>query len=164
MVRGLRKLVGALLTMVVALGIVFVVGLRTKSPAVRKAVRRVSRATRGLAIDSAGTPGAYASLVRHVGRTSGRSYETPVRAVATDDGLVITLPYGSDTDWVKNVVAGGSATVVHEGQTFEVVNPEIVTGPEPGRWFPVKDQRTQHLFGVDEYLQLRRVTSPVSVT
>lgn len=164
MMRGLRKLAGALLTVVAALGIVFVVGLRTKSPRVRKAVRRVSRATRGFTIDSAGTPGAYASLVRHTGRTSGRPYETPVRAAATDDGLVITLPYGSDTDWVKNVLAGGSATVVHEGQTIEVVSPEIVTGAEPERWFPAKDQRTQHLFGVDEYLQLRRVKAPTSVS
>ena len=48
--------------------------------------------TRPLAIKSAGGPGASASGVHHVGRTSGRSYSTPVGAVPTDDGFVIALP------------------------------------------------------------------------
>ena len=34
-----------------------------------------------LLVDDAGTPGAYASIMHHVGRTSGDPYETPVVAV-----------------------------------------------------------------------------------
>ncbi|MGZ4612806.1 MAG: hypothetical protein ACXV1K_06490 [Kineosporiaceae bacterium] len=49
---------------------------------------------------TAGSPGAYASVVRHVGRTSGRRYETPVVPVATDGGFVVPLPYGPGTDWL----------------------------------------------------------------
>ncbi|HEY7137704.1 MAG TPA: nitroreductase family deazaflavin-dependent oxidoreductase [Acidimicrobiia bacterium] len=150
-----RRAIRTILIVVVVTAVVFVVGLRTKSPRVRHAVRRISRATRGLTIDRAGRPGAYASLVRHVGRSSGRPYETPVRAAATDDGVIITLPYGSDTDWVKNVLASRDATIVYEGNTFGVRQPEIVS--DGMQYFPAKDQRTQRLFGVDEYLRLRRM-------
>jgi hypothetical protein len=85
--RPIAKLVGALLLALAAVGIIFMVGMRTKSPLVLNAVRRMSRATKPLAMKSAGTPGAYASVIRHVGRTTGRPYETPVSALATDDGL-----------------------------------------------------------------------------
>lgn len=157
MVNATRRLVRSMLLVVVVTAIVFVVGMRRKSPSVRLAVRRISRATRGFTIGHAGEPGAYASLVRHVGRTTRRSYETPVRATATDDGLVITLPYGSDTDWVKNVMKAGSATVVHEGSTLEVGRPELVSAAAGAPFFSARDQRVQRLFGVDEYLRVRRI-------
>ena len=67
---------------------------------------------RPLAMKSSGTPGGNASVVRHVGRKTGRPFETPVKAVATDDGFVIALPYGRNTDWLKNVLASGSATIL----------------------------------------------------
>jgi deazaflavin-dependent oxidoreductase (nitroreductase family) len=65
-------------------------------------------------------------VVRHVGRTTGRPFETPVQAVVTDDWFVIALPYGANTDWLKNVLATKSATIVREGTTYTVDRPEIV--------------------------------------
>ena len=91
------------------------VGMRSKSPRVLDAVRRTGRAMRPLAMKSSGTAGGNASVVRHVGRKTGRPFETPVKAVATDDGFVIALPYGRNTDWLKNVLASGSATILDEG-------------------------------------------------
>jgi hypothetical protein len=52
------------------------------------AVRRLSRATKRLPLKSAGRSRAYASVMRHTGRTSGREYQTPVHAVATADGSI----------------------------------------------------------------------------
>jgi hypothetical protein len=37
-----------------------------------------------LPLKTAGIGDGYASVVRHIGRTSGRDYETPVQAVAND--------------------------------------------------------------------------------
>ena len=96
--RRLGKLVGGLLFVIGVIGIVFLAGMRTKSPLVLNAVRRSSRATKRFVLKSSGTPGGIASVIRHVGRTTGRPYETPVQAVATDDGFVIALPYGPNTD------------------------------------------------------------------
>jgi len=102
--RRIAKLIGGLLLALVVIGIIFVAGMRTKSPLVLNAVRRTGRATKRFVLKSSGTPGGIASVIRHVGRTSGRPYETPVQAVATDDGFVIALPYGPNTDWLKNVL------------------------------------------------------------
>ena len=64
--------------------------------------------------------GSNTSVVRHVGRRSGRTYETPVVAVRHDDSFLIALPYGKRTDWPKNVLDKGSATIVTNGHTYEV--------------------------------------------
>jgi len=46
-------------------------------------------------------------LVVHRGRRSGRVYDTPVLVFPADDGYVIALTYGPDTDWIRNVLAAG---------------------------------------------------------
>lgn len=155
--RSIARLVGGVLLALAAIGIVFVTGMRTKSPLVLNTVRRTGRAMKPLVLKSAGTPGAYASVVRHVGRTTGRAYETPVQAVAIDDGFVIALPYGPNTDWLKNVLTSGSATIVDEGNTYGVNRPEIVPIAVAGPYFPPQDQRAHRLFGVQQCLRVRRV-------
>jgi deazaflavin-dependent oxidoreductase (nitroreductase family) len=155
--RTARRLVGRLLLAIGVIGIVFVAGMRTKSPLVLDPVRRAGRASKRFVLKSSGTPGGIASVVRHVGRTSGTPYETPVSAVPTDDGFAIALPYGPNTDWLKNVLASGSATVVHEGGTYPVDRPEVVPMSAAATLFSPSDQRTHRLFGVDECLLVRRV-------
>jgi len=65
-------------------------------------------------------------VIRHVGQTSGTAYETPIGALPTNGGFVIALPYGTRSDWLKNVLAKGSATIVAEGETYEVDHPTLV--------------------------------------
>jgi deazaflavin-dependent oxidoreductase (nitroreductase family) len=161
--RMIVKLIGGVLLALVATGVVFVVGMRTKSPVVLDTVRRTSRAMKPLALKSAGTPGAYASVIRHVGRTTGRAYETPVGAVAIDDGFVIALPYGPNTDWLKNVLASGSAIIVDEGNTYDVDRPELVPMAAAGAYFSPQDQRAHRMFGVDQCLRVRRLGPGQSV-
>ena len=153
----LATIVVGLLLVLVVVGILFLVGMRKKSPTVLRAVRRFNRAfTNPRQMKTAGTPGAYASVIRHVGRTSGRPYETPVGTFATDDGFVIALPYGSDPDWLKNVLASGSATIVAEGHTYRVDRPELVPTAAATPHLPRSEQRNLRLFAVDQCLQVRR--------
>jgi deazaflavin-dependent oxidoreductase (nitroreductase family) len=135
-----------------------VIAMRTKSPRLLGAVRRFNRAfTNRLQLRSAGRPGAYASVVRHRGRTSGRFYETPVVPFATDDGFLIALPYGPNTDWLKNVLADGSAVLVTDGRTYSVERPEVISTEQVKDMFPAKEQRTHRRFGVRHCLLVRRV-------
>jgi deazaflavin-dependent oxidoreductase (nitroreductase family) len=60
------------------------------------------------------------SLIRHVGRRSGREYETPVILAQVPDGFVAELTYGPDVDWYRNVVAAGGCTVIHHGREYAV--------------------------------------------
>jgi deazaflavin-dependent oxidoreductase (nitroreductase family) len=60
------------------------------------------------------------SLVRHVGRRSGRVYETPLILAEVPAGFVAELTYGPDVDWYRNVVAAGHCTVIHQGREYPV--------------------------------------------
>ena len=160
--RRITQLAAGLIVVVGVLGVTLVVGMRTKSALVLDAVRRCGRATKRFVLPSAGTPGSTISVVRHVGRTTGRTYETPVQAVPTDDGFVIALPYGPNTDWLKNVLASGSATITHDGTANRVDQPEVISMAAAAPNFSSSDQRTHRLFGVEDCLSVRRV-APESV-
>ncbi len=161
--KAVAKMVGGVVFVVMGVAAVLLVGMRMKSPLVLDAVRRFNRdVTNRRAMESAGTPGAYASIIRHRGRTTGQPHETPVRATATDEGFLIALPYGTRADWLKNVRASGSATIVDEGRTYEVDQPEIVAMADVSSEFPLMDQRTISRFGVDQCLHVRRVTADSS--
>ncbi len=160
MLRGVAKLLGGLLLVVAALAALFVIGMRKKSPALQDAVRRFNRdVTNPHAMETAGGPDAWASVIRHVGRTTGKPRETPVRAAATDDGFLIALPYGTRADWLKNVLASGTATIVDEGTAHEVDRPEIVAMADVSSQFPPSDRRNLSRFAVDQCLRVRRVAA-----
>ena len=105
----------------------------------------------------AGKPGAHASVIRHQGRRSGRSDETPIVPFATDDGFIVSLPYGPTADWVQNVLALGSAVLIHEGRTLTVDRPEVVPVAQVEDLFPPSEQRTHRLFRIEHCLRLPRV-------
>ncbi len=147
-----------LLVVALAIGIVFFVGMRTKSPRVQNTVRRFNRAFGNPhQMKTAGMPGAYASVIRHVGRKTGRPYETPIVPFATPDGFVIALPYGPGTDWIKNVLATGSATIVTEGESWSIERPEVVPTAVAAPYMPAKEQRDLRRFAVDSCLRVHRV-------
>jgi hypothetical protein len=57
------------------------------------------------------------SIVRHVGRTSGRQYRNPVSAYPLGDGFVIAVLYGAESNWVRNVMAAGGFTLQTKAAT-----------------------------------------------
>jgi hypothetical protein len=158
MLMQLATVAVALLGGLAVIAIVLLLAWRAKSPLVLRPLIRLQRAILNpRQMRSAGTPGAYASVIRHRGRVSGRSLETPVGVVAADDGFVIALVYGSRTNWVQNVLASGSATIVHEGNTYEVDQPEIIPMQAVAARFTASDQQGFRLLAVDQALRVRRV-------
>lgn len=149
---------GALILTMAVVGLVFVLGMRTKSPLVLGAVIWLTKHVfNPIGMKTAGQPGAYAARIIHRGRTSGRMYETPVGAVATADGFLISLPYGLKSNWLRNVLASGSATLVHEGHTYQVDQPEMIPLQSVEKAFGSSDQTMNRIFGLTEVLRLRRV-------
>jgi hypothetical protein len=67
---------------------------------------------------------------------------------------VIALTYGSDVQWVKNVVAAGEATLTVRGRTVRLRDPELFVDParrltpQPVRFF-------LGLMNVTEFLRMR---------
>ena len=123
------------------------------------ALRRLTQATRPLAMRSAGKDKSNTSFVRHIGRGTGRTYETPVVAVEHEDDVLIALPYGDRTDWMRNVLASGHATIVSNGRTFEVDRPQVIAMTEATRYFRPKEQKLHQRFAVDTCLRLHRLAT-----
>ncbi|HEX2362988.1 MAG TPA: nitroreductase family deazaflavin-dependent oxidoreductase [Jiangellaceae bacterium] len=92
-------------------------------------------------------------IVEHIGRRSGRTYRTPVNVFRTSDGYVIALTYGSDTDWVKNVLAAGGCSLTVRGRRENLGNPRIVHN-ESRPDVPVVVRPMLGLIGVTEFLYL----------
>lgn len=158
MVRALGRLAGLVVMAGVAVGAVFVIGMRSKWPPVIDAVRRFNRSvTNPRVLATAGGPGASAAVIRHVGRSSGRRYETPVGAMPVGDTFAIALPYGTRVDWLENVLAAGSATIVHEGVAYLVDRPEVVATDALADELPPDEVRVLRLFRVGQCLQVQQV-------
>lgn len=158
MARAILIVLAALFLAVIASAVIYALGIRSKNPAVRNAARRFHRAVGNpLQMRSAGTRGAHASVLRHRGRKTGKTYQTPVWAAPTEDGFVIGIVYGGRTDWLKNVLASRTATIVHNGETYAVDRPEILPMDSARAYFPAMTRRLQHPVHVDRCLRVRRI-------
>jgi deazaflavin-dependent oxidoreductase (nitroreductase family) len=97
---------------------------------VPRAVARFNRRiTNPLALRLGGWAPTVGSL-EHVGRQSGKRYRTPLNIFDTDDGYVVLIGYGTESHWVKNVLAGGPATIHKHGKSVPVGNARIVSKEE----------------------------------
>ena len=95
------------------------------------------------------------AVVHHVGRRSGRTYQTPVDAHRTAEGTLILLPYGPVTDWCRNVLAAGRCTVTVDGQDLALSAPEVIPASVAERRVPADVARQWHRQGIAHYLWLR---------
>lgn len=152
----MRTLLLALGGLVVVLAAAFVLAFRAKAPALLGVVRRFNRdhTNRRQLAGDAGRPGAYASVVHHVGRRTGTAHRTPVVAVPVDDGFLFALPYGPTTDWVRNLLAAGGGRVVHDGVDVDVTRPRVVDLAETA--MARRDRLVHRAFGVREALRVDR--------
>ena len=62
-------------------------------------------------------------VLTHVGRSSGTTYRTPLDAHPLHDGYLFIPMYGPRTDWVKNVLAAGTARLSLRGEEIELESP-----------------------------------------
>jgi len=83
--------------------------LRVLNGSLNKLTRRLARRGRG-----------PFALVRNVGRTSGKVYETPVILGRVSEGFVAELTYGPEVQWYRNIVAAGRCEVVYRGHDYAV--------------------------------------------
>ena len=157
MLGQLIMILGGVIVGIAAIAVAVLLGVRARVPVAVDALRRFSRLFNPLQMRTAGSRGASVSVVRHIGRKSGRVYATPVDAVATDDGFVIALPYGSRSNWVRNVLASGTAAIVDDGHTYPVERPELIPLETVATRFSPSDQRNLRLFRVEHCIRVRRV-------
>jgi deazaflavin-dependent oxidoreductase (nitroreductase family) len=64
-------------------------------------------------------------VVIHTGRTSYRTYYTPVNVFRRGDHFIVALTYSQNADWVKNVLKSGGCKMVTRGRLWRLANPRI---------------------------------------
>jgi deazaflavin-dependent oxidoreductase (nitroreductase family) len=95
------------------------------------------------------------AVVHHVGRRSGTAYQTPVEAHRTAEGTLILLPYGSVTDWCRNVLAAGQCTVTVHGRDLVLTAPVVVPAIVAEARVPAEVARRWHREGIAHCLWLK---------
>ena len=80
----------------------------------------LNRATKRIARSSHGP----FSLIRHVGRRTGRTYETPVILAKVPEGFIAELTFGEEVNWYRNVQVAGGCIVIRHRIEYRVVTVE----------------------------------------
>ncbi|MFT3924344.1 MAG: nitroreductase/quinone reductase family protein [Myxococcales bacterium] len=73
------------------------------------------------------------AIVIHRGRKSGREYRTPVVAFRSGDLFLVNVLYGSESDWVRNLLASNGGEVVRMGRTYRLLDPRLEEVAGSGR-------------------------------
>ena len=86
-----------------------------------------------------------------------RRHGIPVfEANEVDDGYIFVLVYGSRSDWVRNVVAAGSAKLEVDGRVVDLVEPKLLIAEEAFARLPPDTKRPPGFLRIGEFLHMRR--------
>jgi deazaflavin-dependent oxidoreductase (nitroreductase family) len=147
---------GWTVAVLVLLRLAAIAAFRSRQPAVLDPLRHANKkALNPLMLHLAGRRHWYAAKVEHVGRRSGRHYQTPVVAVPVEDGLAIPLPYGQDVDWCRNLQAAGGGVVVRQGRRHTVSEPVVVPTDRMREQLPAFWRRSTAPYGITSWLRVR---------
>lgn len=94
-------------------------------------------------------------VLTYRGRKTGRIYHTPINVFRRGDAYFFFLTYGSDAQWVRNVLAAGSCSLETRGRVVELVEPELITDPALQPAPPVVRFVEGRIAGVTQYLRMR---------
>jgi len=95
------------------------------------------------------------AVLTHRGRNSGRTYRTPINVFRRGMDYFFFLTYGSDVQWVKNVLASGSCSIETRGRVVELVDPELISDPELRPAPPHVRFVERRIAGATQYLRMR---------
>jgi deazaflavin-dependent oxidoreductase (nitroreductase family) len=88
------------------------------------------------------------------GRRSGKIYRTPMNVFRRGDHYVFALTYGSDVEWVKNILAAGGCHLRTGGRDLRLVEPELFID-EKRSLMPIHVRVGLGLMGVREFMRMR---------
>jgi deazaflavin-dependent oxidoreductase (nitroreductase family) len=101
----------------------------------------------------------YFGVVTYPGRKTGNIYHTPINVFRRGETYVFFLTYGSEAQWVKNVIAAGSCALETRGRVVQLIEPHLITDPEL-RPAPLLVRFVERrLAGVTQYLQMHAASS-----
>ncbi len=95
------------------------------------------------------------AIVHHVGRRSGKTYETPIMVESAGEDFLIALTYGPHVDWYRNLLAAGQGELVWEGKTYTIGKPEPVDRTDALPHYPFPQQVILRLFAIQHFVRVK---------
>ena len=95
-------------------------------------------------------------ILSYTGRKSGRQYRTPINVFRHGDRYVFALTYGSEVQWVKNVLAAGGCEIRTRGRDIRLVDPELFVD-STRQLMPLPVRVILRLNRVSDFLRMRAV-------
>ena len=93
-------------------------------------------------------------VLTHIGRSSNKTYHTPLDAHRVENGFVFILVYGSQSDWVQNILAAGTAGLAIGKEQFDLINPRLVGKETAWGLLEGKAKPPPGFMNINEYLQM----------
>ncbi|MEN8040794.1 MAG: nitroreductase family deazaflavin-dependent oxidoreductase [Actinomycetota bacterium] len=94
-------------------------------------------------------------VLTHVGRSSGREYHTPMDAHPVEGGFIFIVMYGPESDWVKNAIAAQKATLLKNGEHFDLIEPRILDKTAASELLSSSVKHPPDRLNVTEYLHMQ---------
>ena len=95
-------------------------------------------------------------VLRHLGRSTGKTYRTPLDAHAVDGGFLFILVYGPGSDWVRNALAAGSAVLELDGRDIPLDTPRLIPMTEALPMLPADVKRPPTALRISQSLLMHR--------
>jgi deazaflavin-dependent oxidoreductase (nitroreductase family) len=95
------------------------------------------------------------AVVEHRGRKTGRHYATPVAARRVAGGFVISLAFGAQVDWYRNLVAARTGNIRLRGHEYRVTAPVRIDAAAALAAFNPIQRLLLRIAGVDGYVRVR---------
>jgi hypothetical protein len=120
--------------------------------------RQLNRRANALFLKIAGGGLRAYSALKHVGRSSGREYITPLSAYPLGDGFVMAVLYGEakSVDWVRNVMAASQCVLKTHGEEFVLEGPEVIPASQALVAYPPLLRFVYRSRGIQEFVWAHR--------
>ena len=95
------------------------------------------------------------ALIRHVGRRSGKTYETPLIVQPIDGGFVLALTYGPEVDWYRNILANGYCHIRWHGREFAMETLEPMDVETAHSAYPLVERAILRVIGIEHFVRMK---------
>jgi deazaflavin-dependent oxidoreductase (nitroreductase family) len=130
-------------------------GSSQRRPRMGGLLLRGARATASLMLPFAGKRwNPMFSVVRHTGRKSGRTFETPVAARRIPGGFVLALAFGSGVQWYRNLAAAGGGAIRWRGIEHPVGAPQAIDAETALATFNPVQRAGLRVADIDGYIRV----------
>jgi deazaflavin-dependent oxidoreductase (nitroreductase family) len=96
------------------------------------------------------------AIVNHRGRRSGRAYAIPVAIRVSSDTFTIPLPWGEQTQWLRNVLAANGCVIRWRSVDHAATAPRVIGLEEAADAFHPIQRAVMRAAGIRSFLRLQR--------